>query len=364
MVEKVKHKLKTLVILAAALIVVPSQELHATENMVEPADSKEQEIVSVEMPTVNEDEESPFDFILDPQGLMFDTDAMLYGGGSVEEGANLLFHNKNEAEYDFSGCSDRLTVVNCSTVPVLITITATVSEAEEITLMPDRNFSDNRECNIYLALIDDEGNEQPLSKEGEVSVSVEMRRAPENVGESEDIDLDTYSFGLTGECNVNGAWENITVSPRVTITWQVEPILSGEPAEEPNRESVPEEAVDENVPSEKTAGEGVKPEETVDINVLPEETTDESIKPEKNTDINVLPEGSTNEGVEPEESKDVNVETEDHADEKASQEENADTNALPEEKAGGTGIEDSGTKETAMDETVPDETSGGNVIER
>ena len=65
-----------------------------------------EEIISVDLPTVVD--ESPFDFYIDPQGLLYDTGAVRHGGGVVEEGAYLLFHNHDDGEYDFSGRSDRL----------------------------------------------------------------------------------------------------------------------------------------------------------------------------------------------------------------------------------------------------------------
>ena len=35
--------------------------------------------------------------------------------------------------------------------------------------------------------------------------------------------FDTYAFGLLGDCNESEAWAGISESPRVTVTWKVEP---------------------------------------------------------------------------------------------------------------------------------------------
>lgn len=59
------------------------------------------DIVNVVLPTVTAGETSPLDFLLDPQGLLYETGAMRYGGGVVEEGATLLFRNSG-GSYDFS----------------------------------------------------------------------------------------------------------------------------------------------------------------------------------------------------------------------------------------------------------------------
>lgn len=205
-------------------------------------------IVSMEMPVVTEGETSPFNFILDPQGLLYETNATHYGGGMVEEGASLLFHN-NSGSYSFSRYSDRLTVANRSTVPVTVTVSASVSNLDGIGLVENDDFSGNETPSIYLAIVDDEGNVQPLSKDRENSISWIMQAAPENAyvfkvnetdqiyecvlsGNPETIGFDTYSFGLLGSCNLNADWKNVSVHPIVTIQWHVDPLLPEEVLDE------------------------------------------------------------------------------------------------------------------------------------
>nr|WP_296437883.1 hypothetical protein [uncultured Acetatifactor sp.] len=87
-----------------------------------PAETRAREdILSVELPVIAEGEPSPFDFILDPWGLLYETSAIRYGGGAVEESATMLFHNK-EREYDFSRYSDKLSIANPSGIPVIVTV--------------------------------------------------------------------------------------------------------------------------------------------------------------------------------------------------------------------------------------------------
>ena len=204
-----------------------------------------EEIISVDLPTVGD--ESPFDFYIDPQGLLYDTGAVRHGGGVVEEGAYLLFHNHDEGEYDFSGRSDRLKVTNRSTVPVNITITAKISDLGDLRMDQDGSFEDEDDCAIYLAIVDDEGNERVLSEDGEVSVEVELSSAPSEAytfrydestdtyeyvyQNDEDISFDSYSFGLRGECNANADWSGISASPRVMVTWSVDPVMPDRPEE-------------------------------------------------------------------------------------------------------------------------------------
>lgn len=214
-----------------------------------------EEIISVDFPTV--EDESPFDFYIDPKGLLYKTGAVRHGGGVVEGGAFLLFQNHDDGEYDFSRYSDRLNVVNRSTIPVNVKITAEITDLGDLRMDQDGVFDGEEDCAIYLAIVDDEGNEQVLSEDGEVSVEIEMTQAPayaytyhydeatdsyEYVYQAdEDIQFDTYSFGLHGESNENADWREFSASPRVMVTWSVEPVYpEGEDAYEPEGEGVEE----------------------------------------------------------------------------------------------------------------------------
>lgn len=233
-------------IITATMLFAHPINAHAIDTVTLPTEIYGEDVISVAMPAINENGDSPFDFIIDPQGLIYDTDAAKYGGGSVEEGATLLFRN-HEGDYDFSRYSDRLTVRNQSNVPVIVTITASVDDLGEIEMVGSSDFEDYESCSMYLALVDDEGNERAVSENGEVSVSIEMHKAPDNAyiyrineetGEyfyelsanSEESDFDIYSFGLTGYCNPNGNWQDISVHPSIRVTWKVEPVMSEDDA--------------------------------------------------------------------------------------------------------------------------------------
>lgn len=115
------------------------------------------------------------------------------------------------------------------------------------------------DCAIYLAIVDDEGNERVLSEDGEVSVEVELSSAPseaytfrydestdtyEYVYQNDgDISFDSYSFGLRGECNANADWSGISSSPRVMVTWSVDPVYPDRSEE--TDEKIEEESVEE-----------------------------------------------------------------------------------------------------------------------
>lgn len=277
-------------IISAAFLAVSSVypiKAFAVESITLPIQVMDDDVVSISIPVTGESETSVFDFILDPQGLLYKTDAARYGGGRVEEGATLLFRNE-EGEYDFSRRTDWLTVTNRSTVPVRVTVTAQITDFGDIQLTESDDFGESTEPEVYLAIEDDQGNILPLSADGPATINLEMASAPENTyvfrldeenhtyqyGMSMDpgmVDFDTYSFGLIGACNTNAEWRNISVHPTITVTWHVEPIVPEEQEEiveerpeetsdnvvvEETNESTTNGGVEENVPADEPKDEG------------------------------------------------------------------------------------------------------------
>ena len=315
--KRVRYQKNRLIVIAALVVVFLLYPIRsfAIESIAIPLQIVGDDIISINLPVVSEGDTSVFDFILDPQGLLYETDAVRYGGGIVEEDATLLFHN-SEGEYDFSGQSDWLTVTNRSTVPAQVTITAQVTNLEDIRLAENDDFAESEEPDIYLAIVDDKGNIQPLLADGQASISQEMEAAPDNAyvfrldeenhtyqyGLSRDpdaIDFDTYSFGLMGACNANAAWEDVSVHPVIEVTWRVEPIISeeeevsedkkdisgsgddldgddalaGDPSKD-NKGNTGDDPKDENVQPDDSSGK--------DENVKPDDPSggDESVKPD------------------------------------------------------------------------------------
>ena len=250
----------------------------AIESITLPVQVLENDVVSISVPTVSEGEASVFDFIMDPQGLLYATDAARYGGGRVEEGATLLFHN-NEGEYNFSGHSDWLTITNCSTVPVYVSVKAQVNDLGDIGLAESADFEGSTEPKIYLAIEDNEGNIQPLSANEQSAVSFEMSAVPKNayayrldeetqtyqyemIMDSQMINFDTYSFRLIGKCNSAADWQYVYGSPALTVTWCVEPVISEQlETEETEKTEETEETAETEETSEQEETETSEQEE-------------------------------------------------------------------------------------------------------
>lgn len=235
-------KMRLTAIIVTGVLFFCSVRTFAIEEVQLPVEMVGDDIVVLEIPTIVEGETSIFNFYLDPQQLLYRTNAARFGGGTVEEGATMLFHNR-EGRYDFSRYSDQLTVTNRSTVPVCLTLSVRITDLGEVQMVGSNDFTDSQACSMYMAVVDSRGNVLPISAEGEISISLEIQAAPENAyvyrlnedlqtyqlvlsGDQDEIDFDKYSFGLVGACNPNADWWNVSVHPAVSVTWQVKPLIA------------------------------------------------------------------------------------------------------------------------------------------
>ncbi|MCR5719192.1 MAG: hypothetical protein K6F84_01375 [Lachnospiraceae bacterium] len=229
------------------------------------------ELISIDLPVIGS--ESPIDFHLDPQHMF----ANILQPGAVMEGASLLFRNNTEDGIFYSNRSDGLVVTNKSTVPLRVSLIATISIPDAVELVSDKSIVGERPCGIYMALVDDEGNEVSLQKDTAVSLTVELRKAPGGAyaytydEEKEKyvysclldecfIEFDSYSFGLTGECSSLGNWSALEFAPVVNISWDVEPVYEDEDKDNSDED---EETDDTNCDEESDGSDG---EEEVNVN--------------------------------------------------------------------------------------------------
>lgn len=179
--------------------------------------SDSEDLISVELPVICETGNSPFDFIMDPQGLINQTGAIRYGGRTFEEGATLYFEN-TDGQYDYSHQSDWIEVISRSTMPVRITITARICNISSIKFTQDNSFYEDESASVYLALINNRGDLMPLDINGEAVIDTEMQASD---GEE---NFRVCSFALTGACNPNGDWINIDEKPYIAITWTIDAV--------------------------------------------------------------------------------------------------------------------------------------------
>lgn len=224
------------------------------------------DIFQVVLPTSADD---VFDFILDPQGLINETDGAAYGGKKFEDDATLFFkRTDDEAGYDYSSTSDAVTIINKSSVPADVILTACVLEdsLDGIVMTDDDAFTEDTSASMYLALTDG-NNTIPILAGKNSSIQMTIPAA-ENAYEyrydsekdqytyelKEDlsnIEFPKYSFQLIGAANWNGNWQEVgDVKPEVVVTWVV---TRGErEGEEPRVLSENEEVMSQSSENEET----------------------------------------------------------------------------------------------------------------
>lgn len=197
------------------------------------------DVYQVVLPT---DVNGIFDFVLDPQKLIEETNAEAYGGKTFEKGATVFFHRSDgRMAEEYSSSSDSVTISNRSTVPVDVLVEVSISPDSlgNITLTDDRGFTDDTGTSLYMALTDGK-HIVPVKTEGS-SIQTTIPAAPGDAfkyiynqerGEysyelKEDlsgIPFPEYSFQLTGAANEKGDWSTVRdVAPLVNVIWKVTP---------------------------------------------------------------------------------------------------------------------------------------------
>lgn len=199
----------------------------------------DKEVFKVELPTVSTND-TTFDFIMDPQGLIEATNGAAYEGLKFESGATVYFANSVSGN-DYTSTSEDLKITNKSTMEVNVSLEATVAAVEGLTMAEDADFAaDDKEAKLYLA-ISDGTNTEAITTEA-AKITAEMDAAPEDAYEvkydsegkeyaydltdaakAEDYDgFATYSFNLEGACNPNGDWKGLdSASPKINVVWTV-----------------------------------------------------------------------------------------------------------------------------------------------
>lgn len=194
------------------------------------------DVVSVVLPSIAVDD-TTFDFILDPEGLIDATSAARYNSATFGTGT-LFFANTNEDGdvTGYSNASDALTVINKSSIPVDVSLSAAVTDATGITLTDDSTFADDTSASVYLAITDGT-NTVPITDAG-ASVSTQIDAAPTGsykvqwnstdekyefvLADEANTEFAEYSFQLTGASNTAGDWSGLEeVAPSVEVVWNV-----------------------------------------------------------------------------------------------------------------------------------------------
>lgn len=203
------------------------------------------DVFSVVLPTIPENGDTTFNYILDPTGVIKDTEGAKYSGATFADGKTVFFANAGASggAVTYSDTSDTLTITNKSTMDVDVTVKATVKAVDGIKMASSGTFdASDTEAKLYLALKDADtaNSEKAITTDGaELTSTIQaLAGAYETkyeggkyVKKLKDTatGFKTYSFQVTGACNPNGAWNGLTENPpEIEVVWNVkDPTVTG-----------------------------------------------------------------------------------------------------------------------------------------
>ena len=195
--------------------------------------------------------DTTYDFILDPEGLIEETEAARYSGATFTGDTGMFFANVSGGDVSggdvsggdvsYSPTSDAKTIINKSSYAVDVTVTATVKAAVDsehaVTLSEDNTFANDKTTSIYLALTDGTNTGVVKTSTKVATISSTIGAAPDGsyvyayendeytyklkADLSDDI-FEDYSFQLTGACNKAADWADFEdADPQVEIVYSV-----------------------------------------------------------------------------------------------------------------------------------------------
>lgn len=206
------------------------------------------DVFKVELPTIPDDgSDTTFDFILDPQGLIKDTNGAAHTGDTFDENAKgLYFANPQDGGGNkYMASSPALTAKNKGTTDVDVTLTATANTLSDsgytIGLSEDETFTGDKSTSIYLALVSGDQT-AALTKDG-ATITNTLSAAPEDAYEvtydntnsnyvygltaaaqaADYTGFDSLDFNMTGACNTAADWAVAKdATPGVDVAWELE----------------------------------------------------------------------------------------------------------------------------------------------
>ena len=192
-------------------------------------------VFSVELPTIPED---TLDFIIDPQDLLQE-DSSAYPGATFYEGTGLYFQTSKNI---YTENSAGITIVNKSSVPITLSVSASVGLSEEgVSLTDDPDFTNDRVPSVYLALTDGIKPYPVDAKEESVTMTVTLDAVDESNYEviydpvegyfyrlkpaTPVSEFNSFTFYLTGGCNKAADWDGYQdVTAEMEVLWTIDTV--------------------------------------------------------------------------------------------------------------------------------------------
>lgn len=189
-------------------------------------------IFSVELPTIPE---NTLDFIIDPQDLL-QVDSSAYPGATFYEGTGLYFQTFTNV---YTENSAGITIVNKSSVPITLSVSASVDLSQEgVALTDDSEFTNDATPGIYLALTDGITPYPVDAKDETVTMTVTLDAVDESNFEviydpiegysyrlkptTPVSEFNSFTFHVTGSCNKEADWnEYKDVTAEMEVLWTI-----------------------------------------------------------------------------------------------------------------------------------------------
>lgn len=240
-------KLKKILVaaLAVTMIMGSSSMAFAAEQQGEGAGSgdldvvKKTDVFSVVVPT---DAGTTFDYIVDPLGVIEETDAEKYGNKVFDHSNKdtVFFQNAEvtsaSAQYNYTGTSNKLKAINKSTKAVDIAVEATLTKADEVTMVEATGATSTTDTLLNLQLNGDGGKTAAIGTSATAAKIDANITATPNAYETkfvngqyvkqldptlDDDDFQAYEFWLTGKASASSSWQKVTTLPEVKVVWTV-----------------------------------------------------------------------------------------------------------------------------------------------
>lgn len=206
----------------------------------------EKSVLLVQLPTVSTEAEAvnPFNYTMDPEGLIAATEGAKNKDATFETGANVYFLS---APNTYTKDSKKLKVVNKGTTDADVTVEAETIANSDITMVAGKDAflaaptDDDTGAQLYLGLVVADKETVAIYATGDTendkaSVSVGLKGNNKNYevkydeaskkysyeakADVPDTAWNSFEFGLTGACNEKGDYStaNLTAA-NVTVTW-------------------------------------------------------------------------------------------------------------------------------------------------
>ncbi|MCM1157849.1 MAG: hypothetical protein NC300_09515 [Bacteroidales bacterium] len=203
------------------------------------------DVFKVVLPTVATGD-TTFNFILDPQGLIKDTNGEKYTNATFDVAAKgLYFANpQTDGSTKYMASSPALTAINKGTVAVDVTLTAAAQDltaadsSYTIGLAADDTFADDKTTSVYLAL--KSGSQTAALSSDGATITDSLDAAPSDAyavtydstnskyeygltdaaKAADYAGFDSLDFNLSGACNTAADWAAAKdATPGVQVTW-------------------------------------------------------------------------------------------------------------------------------------------------